>query len=413
MAKNAPTPTPTTPPAAPAAPSPAPAAPTSAPADPGSILERAFSGAPAKTILPDLDPETPPAPTPAVPPTEPPVNGVLDALNKSVGVEPPAATPPAAPEPDDLSEDDINKAPKQQQPALRAMNAKLKEMRAQLKEAQKKSQAAPESTQLTEEVARLKAQLDEGRQAVENYEKELFVTRLEATQRYQEAVAKPMDKIRTEVQGLAEKYSVDSRALVEALAEPDARKRNERLSELGGEMIEADRIDLYNYGREYAKLESNRQLLTQQSKEALEYIQNMEKTQKEAMTKAQRAEFDTSLNTHWENFQKDLPILRPIEGNAEWNAHIESIITAAKALDIDALPQAQRAAMALQALSMPHAVSVVKLYAQENAALKARLKQYESIEPGTRPSQPVTPVTESPEDANLSMADALRKKAGI
>jgi hypothetical protein len=197
-----------------------------------------------------------------------------------------------------------------------------------------------------EEVTRL-------RQLNEEYERELQVARVEATKEFKDAVVLPMQQVREAVDTLATKYEIAQRDLFEAFSEPDPSARADKLSDIAAGMNDRDKFSLYELEQKFNRVQSTREKVVNNAKLALEKIEQhreeQAKTQKEEYSKR----YTTTVDKVFEEARQAIPLLRPIEGDDEWNNQLAEAEKFVKGLDMDGLNEDARARVALRSAVAP------------------------------------------------------------
>jgi len=197
-----------------------------------------------------------------------------------------------------------------------------------------------------EEVTRL-------RQLNEEYERELQVARVEATKEFKDAVVLPMQQVREAVDTLATKYEIAQRDLFEAFSETDPSSRADKLSDIAAGMNDRDKFSLYELEQKFNRVQSTREKVVNNAKLALEKIEQhreeQSKTQKEEYSKR----YTTTVDKVFEEARQAIPLLRPIEGDDEWNNQLAEAEKFVKGLDMDGLNEDARARVALRSAVAP------------------------------------------------------------
>jgi hypothetical protein len=197
-----------------------------------------------------------------------------------------------------------------------------------------------------EEVTRL-------RQLNEEYERELQVARVEATKEFKDAVVLPMQQVREAVDTLATKYEIAQRDLFEAFSETDPSTRADKLSDIAAGMNDRDKFSLYELEQKFNRVQSTREKVVNNAKLALEKIEQhreeQAKTQKEEYSKR----YTTTVDKVFEEARQAIPLLRPIEGDDEWNNQLADAEKFVKGLDMDGLNEDARARVALRSAVAP------------------------------------------------------------
>jgi len=197
-----------------------------------------------------------------------------------------------------------------------------------------------------EEVTRL-------RQLNEEYERELQVARVEATKEFKDAVVLPMQQVREAVDTLATKYEIAQRDLFEAFSETDPSTRADKLSDIAAGMNDRDKFSLYELEQKFNRVQSTREKVVNNAKLALEKIEQhreeQAKTQKEEYSKR----YTSTVDKVFEEARQAIPLLRPIEGDDEWNNQLAEAEKFVKGLDMDGLNEDARARVALRSAVAP------------------------------------------------------------
>ena len=219
------------------------------------------------------------------------------------------------------------------------------------------------------------------RQKNEEYERELQISRVEATQEFKDAVVAPMMQLRGDIDALSNKYEVPQRDIFQALSESDPSVRADKLSDIAAGMNDRDKYSLYEMENKYQKIESTREKVVTHAKLALQKIQE----HRDEQIKLQQAEsakmYNSAFSQVWEMTQKNLPMLRHVEGDDAWNAQIDDIVKTAANPNFESLDDAERAKFAIRSAAAPLLVNqFVNLYNKYQELEKAMAK-YQTVTP--------------------------------
>ena len=385
-----PAPTPAAPAAEPASPAvtpaaspePKPAAPGTTPAtgQPSSFVANALKAlAPHQTGAPAAEPAAKPAEpaAPAAAPAEPAA---------------PAAAPaePAAPDHDgedaaaaaDIARETSN-MPAAQKAAFTKLRYKLRDTNRQLKAAAEAQAAAGGAAaapvEVTAEVERLKAELDSKTAKLGEFEKEVFATRLELTDEFRQQVTLPREVVATEISAIARRYEgVDQDAVIAAVQTGDP----ERVSRVTADMNDFDRHSFYDLTRRYHGINNVENGLRSNSKEALERISLERRTRSEAQSSAEKADWDKSLGTTWEQLVETFPVLEPIEGDPDWNGKLDTIKAFAAPDRFTKLTTKERAETLYRAAAFPVLTGELEVAMEQLKEAQDKLSKYEAASPG-------------------------------
>ena len=128
----------------------------------------------------------------------------------------------------------------------KAARARVAELEAKLAEVE----IAPKPDQV--EAEKLQSAIAEKEAKLVEYEKELAISRFEATEEYKESVVAPMAAILGVVEDLAKEYEISEKSLLGILEETNRKAQEKLILELASNFSERDRITLYNLGDDYA-----------------------------------------------------------------------------------------------------------------------------------------------------------------
>ena len=242
-------------------------------------------------------------------------------------------------------------------------------------------------------------EVDQLKEKLANYEKEQMFTNLEETDAYKEAVANPLADILSKVGGIADKYEVDSEALIDAVALPDAEKQDEALAPLLDGASDRDRATIYRAIEDMGPILKRRSELIENSAEALKEAELLAEQRKNAEA-AEKAELRTNVTRNVvRRVTEKLPFLNGLDG-----VDFDSIETKASDLDPSIIHPVDFAYNSVAAQLLPTIVRQFMESRKENDSLMDRLAEYEDAEPtmsGTPNSDKSGP------SGDLSFTDAI------
>jgi hypothetical protein len=247
--------------------------------------------------------------------------------------------------------------------------AKLKEHEERLKEFDGKTpMASDEYEKLTSER--------------ETLSKELRLVKLEATPEYQKAVQRPMGVVEDEIKRLGTKYSVNQHQIRSALTEPDRDKQADLLSKVTDTFNDRDKLTLFKLADDAKEISRRRNILQNDVKQALDYIEAKRAAEAEKSKAEQKTEWEGSKKKAWKAIGDTLYLARPLEGNDAWNKGLEDTKKLVDGTDLHALPAVDQAKVLVQAALLPRAVMAIhqlwNMYQEANSALK----RYQGVTPG-------------------------------
>lgn len=376
-------------------PTPAPAAPaTPSPeaAPPAKIEAKSFEEFFDKAVR-QLDVSKPPVPETKPVAADPakPADPAAPAVPPAAAIVPAEAAPTLTPEQEEKQIDDLFATNAGQ--AFKKLKSDLKEARAAA-DAERTKLAADIAAAKTgvvpeTEVKTLKEQLAARDAALQEYETELAITRVEGTRAYKEHVAKPLAAIRATVDTIAG-ASTNFKApdILAALAETDPKKKDALLTEIAADIPERHRFNLYNLDGQYASLAAQEKFVRDNAKEALKIIEERNAGETASRTETQTKEYASALDATWTGLQKEVPFLRPIEGQEKWNAALSDLDKLARSTDVTSLPAPAKAQIIYHAHAFPLAINALNYYAGEVVRLENALKAKETGKPGAGGGNP-------------------------
>ena len=346
-------------------------------------------------------------------------SSVLDQLGK-LGLE--ERTSSEAPEKTEEEKSVEEALPEVKSPAAQTAFAKLtkelREAKAKLKDFESKVSSRTEAVEGKGEDVKTDSQLAEYQAKLEQFQKErdelegeLRLSKIEATREYKTAVGDPIKQTVQTITDIAKVYDLKANPILEAAQETDGAKRRVLLKELTGDMDAVDALAVRTKVDELAVLNAKRDEMVKESKSALEAIARRE----EESEKASRTQYDVeakkAFGEVWNSFQEEMPLLKKIEGNEQWNKTIDELRGQAERLDSEPLDHKQRAALTYQAVTLPLVVQVFKDYVsktnQELASLKSNLSEYRKATPGV--GSGLAPDKSEKLDPNVGFLEALEK----
>jgi myosin heavy subunit len=249
---------------------------------------------------------------------------------------------------------------------LKAYKAKVAEMEKAISE----KSATPENSS---EVEELRSRLAE-------YEREIAVTRVEATPEYRQAILEPTQSILDAASTLAERYKVDARQLVNALREEGlSAEGSDALTEIAGDFAERDRVRLYRMADDLAEVGRRREFLKENAQRALAEREAQQKTAEAEYERQYREESKAAAEKAWselngsENFSKILQSLgEPV---------INEVKSSVDGTDIIDAPPDTRAYALYAGMLLPHVVKQVQASQAKVVELEKALSKYKKATP--------------------------------
>jgi len=192
---------------------------------------------------------------------------------------------------------------------LRAEAAKAKELSKEVETLKAELEKAKSAPAVNEDVEKLK-------QINSEYEKELAVARVEATQEYKSNVVEPMVNVVGYLNSLASKYELNSRDMLAAFAEADSAKQSDLIADIAASMNERDRLKFYASADDYSEIIRRRDYYQTSSRERMSQIESEKQAEitkqqaesEKSVTEA-KAAYEKATSKVFEDLKKSVPVL--------------------------------------------------------------------------------------------------------
>ena len=255
----------------------------------------------------------------------------------------------------------------------KAARARVAELEAKL--AQAESAPKPDAV----EVEKLQAAITEKEAKLSEYEKELAISRFEATEEYKESVVAPMAAIIGVVEDLAKEYEISEKSLINILEEPDRKKQGQMIAELASNFSERDRFSLYQLGDDFAAVLDQRDKLRSKASEALAAREKALQTEAARKLEESKKAWSASTKSVWDTFKTKVPLPEDAQERSKFESEVVSQVAA---VDFDKLSNDHKAFAAYSGAVLPQVVKMNKALSAEIAELKAALQKYQTATPG-------------------------------
>ena len=260
----------------------------------------------------------------------------------------------------------------EQRKALKDERRRREELEAKVAELEKRStDVAPD------EVKQL-------REAVDTYERELQIARVEATKEFKDAVAVPRERINQQLEAFAKKYEFREADARIAFAEADSEKQTELLVDMASGMNDRDRFRFYEMAEQWQKVEGIANKVRNNAKLALEKIQEHHTEQQKAFVEQRSKSYRNTLEKVWGDVTEKAPLFKRRDGDDAWNNQIAEVERFATGLDWNVVAESDqaRAELALRAASAPFLFGLVQNLFAKTTELSKTLSKYQSAKPG-------------------------------
>ena len=339
----------------------------SEPASFEASLEAAFANlgqAPA-------EPEPEPEPEPEAEPEPEPVAEESSEEEQDTGNEKQESDDPIENLTEDIGDEWTPKAAnrfKELKTELKTNRSELEQLRQQSKEYESKIQ---ELTGLAEN-----KDVEQLQERLAQYEQQQALSNLEQTQAYQQAVSQPLEALVEQADQIADKYEVDSDALIDVLSLDDPQEQEEQLAELLPNASDRDKARIFRIMEDIDPIIQRREQLYENADAALAEAKQLEE-QQSAAAAAEQAQLRQNITKNVvEKVQEKLPFLKGIEG-----LDMSAIQKKTSETDPSVLHPVDHAYNAVSAQVFPTVVRQYLEMRKEVEALTDRLAEYEDAEP--------------------------------
>lgn len=273
------------------------------------------------------------------------------------------------------------------------VKSQLKEARAELEPLQQFKEQAEARIKELEGLA-------EGKDAesllekLKAYEDQQMLQNLEATEAYKKAVDEPLSALLAQAEEMADKYDIDSRALIDVLAIPDSETQEEQLSELLPNASIRDKAKIFNIAEQIDPIAKRREELFANKEQALAEAKQLEE-QRELAAAAERAQLRQNVTRNVvERVQQKLPFLKGMEG-----LDLETIQSSVSEVDPTTLHPVDHAYNSVSSKILPPLVRAHLSLQKEFESVLARLAEYEEAEPSNSSSSATDSTKPSPDSS--------------
>ncbi len=238
------------------------------------------------------------------------------------------------------------------------------------------------------------------------YEQQQALTNLEQTPAYQQAVSQPLEALVEQADQIADKYEVDSDALIDVLSLDDPQQQEEQLSELLPSASDRDKAKIYRIMEDIDPILQRREHLYSNADAALAEAQQLQE-QQQAASAAENAQLRQNITRNVvERVQQKLPFLSGIDG-----LDMSSIQQKASETDPSVMHPVDHAYNAVSAQVFPTVVRQYLEMRKEVESLTDRLAEYTDAEPAMS-GQTKAPMTRAGVSDNASFEERVNAALG-
>lgn len=288
--------------------------------------------------------------------------------------------------------------------------------RAEMQAAAEANQAAkvdaqsPKLEALTKERDDLKAQLAEA-------EKTLSITQVERSKKYRETVSAPMEEATKQAEEIAARYEVSPKAIIKALEEEPA-ARVAALKDLVADFEEADRVDIYQIGKDMDRLRKTAEKLREKAKTDHSAIEDEERAETEREQGERRQTLSASAQRAWDEAAATLDFLKANPAAPDWTKALSAALQQAENY-VPGQDAAQDGRLRAQAAQHPFLVKAIQhkdktiaALTEERDRLLARIEAENALDPDLGGSRDGESIVEDEGDENLTTGQRAAKRFG-
>lgn len=239
---------------------------------------------------------------------------------------------------------------------------------------------------------------------VEEYNKELAVHRIEATQEYKQAIEEPLRMIGEAAASVARRYEVDQDALFDALAMTDEATQQKMLTDIVDGMSDRDRLKIYQMADDTLMLLRKRDDMKARSHEAMQELDIRQKQAQEREQAERKRTYSTHMDRLFESLEDKLPF-HPLDPNESKTAVLEKLKQDAMTTDVAAAGPDVQAYSAAAGVVLPRLIKQFRALAAENNTLKSRLNGASAASPTK--ARALSPVAQPPASTSTDVLENI------
>lgn len=255
--------------------------------------------------------------------------------------------------------------------------------------------------ELKNKAARL-PELEDKLKDFDTYEKELAVTRLEATREYRETIAAPLQAIGEQVETLSTANGADTEEVLDMMREADPAKQRSAFKDVTAGWDEVDRAELWAAVKD-ARVLLDKQDMMRNNASAAAKEQLEKATAREQAEKAEaKKQFVESLKDVTKTLREKTPFVPLAEGETEDDRY-RNLEQKVAEVDFDSQPARGKAFAAAAAILHPQMVRTIAKLQQENETLRSRVKETNATRGSVTPNEQTRPQSEEGQDFLTAM----------
>ena len=211
---------------------------------------------------------------------------------------------------------------------------------------------------------------------IAEYESQMLVSKLESSHAYKTLVEQPLANLVQEADGIAEKYSLDSNTLIEAIAEGDEAAQEEQLSELLANASDRDKFRVYKIIEEVRPILEQRRVLQEHAEAALREAEQLDSQRQQQSLVERVQQRQEAANAVADKLKNKLTFLSGMEG-------VDLTVLAKEAAELEpsTLDPVTGTYQAMAAKLLPKMAAQYMSLQKEIETLTERLAEYDRATP--------------------------------
>lgn len=264
---------------------------------------------------------------------------------------------------------------------------------------------APATPANSEEATRLKAELEDHKKQLADYDQRVALLDVEQSREYRANIAEPLARAEELIQSFAKKYDIAVADIAKAATEPSVLDRNQLLSDLVSGMNDFDKFEFKKVVDDARSLYERSVQVKANAKQSLKFVE--ETRAKEAAERKQRQsqELNKTADQVWSGLTDRMPFLK------EDKALASRLDADARGADLAGAPIDTQVYARYAAVALPTLLEKYEAITKELATMKSSLAKRRAVSPAAR-SGSIATTTEKDGDDFMGGLDAILGTAG-
>jgi len=312
------------------------------------------------------------------------VDNIMAELNKASTPEPKPKEATTDSNDQSGTTDDLDGIP-DKPPGKSTPEASMKwgEIRAEIKQARAREAQLLQELEEAKKNNTIDPDIIEKAKFADEAERQLALTKIEATREFKNVVNEPLEAIATAAENIATRHGIDVDALYEALAESDITKRNGLFEDILSGVPDADRYSIYQMAIDTQTIFNKRDQLHAQAVEARKELDSKLAAETEKEKAAFRQKLNSSIETTAESLKKVIPFIDLEDGDTA-DSFYSDLVSKATSSDFNTSAPNVQAFSVVSALMIPRLAKQIAALSERAATAESRVSELTQGSPGTR-----------------------------